>query len=223
MNWHLAWRAGVVAMAVALAACGDEEDPIDKPDGGGTTDPVYRPGMGLNEEEPEGLPFILPEGLTVETPIKGYNSADPEDCDYKYEDQAKGHGEQVQLCLVFNNTTDFPINLQMPPGLIFVSRSREVQNGIIAQRISIEVPAKTRYYQPIFAYCTNSGRDTSALSSEFDLGKVTQYEDFQELFRILEGKTLSKQDAAYVDQAIGDLSDGQSLSAEQRARFNALP
>ena len=110
-------------------------------------DYVDMPGMGHSEVEPEGTPFVLPDGLTVEAPIKGYNPSEPSDCDDKYSESKVGQGEQVRLCLVLNNTTDSPITLQLPPGLIFVSRSRNTQNGMIAQRISIEVPAKTRYFQ----------------------------------------------------------------------------
>ncbi|RYZ38161.1 MAG: hypothetical protein EOO71_25145 [Myxococcaceae bacterium] len=223
MNWHLAWRAGVVAMALALAACSDDGDSNENPDGGGTTDEKNRPGMGLSEEEPEGLPFTLPEGLTLEEPIKGYNPSNPEDCDDKYPDEAKGQGEQVRLCFIFNNNTNAPITLQLPPGLIFVSRSLLVQNGMIAQRISIEVPPKTRYFQPIYSYCTNSGRESASLYDEFELGKVTQYQDFQELFRLLENKTVTRENFVVVNQAIGDLADGEGLSAERRAAINALP
>ena len=41
-------------------------------------DHVDLPGMGLSELDPEGTPFVLPEGLTIEDPIGGYNTSDPE-------------------------------------------------------------------------------------------------------------------------------------------------
>lgn len=185
-------------------------------------DYVQEPGMGLNEAAPEGVPFKLPEGLTLETPIKGYNAADPEGCDQKYEDQAVGGGEQVRICLVFNNNSDLPANLQMPPGLIFVSRSTDIQNGMITQRIAIEVPAKTRYYQPIFMSCLNSGRDTSALSSEYDMGPVTKLPAFLELFKMLEGKVLDRWGWAVVDMAVSDIADTGEISEAAREHIEAL-
>lgn len=186
-------------------------------------DITYAPGMGTNEAEPEGTPFTLPDGLTVEAPIRGYNTADPEDCDYKYQDQAVGKGEQVRLCMVFNNNTNLPVPLELPPGLIFVSRSRKVQNGIIAQRISIMVPPQERYFQPIFTYCTNSGRDSAALASEFDIGNVTDIPAFHALFKMLEGKVIDDSNFVVVNQAVKAISNGEELDADLLAEIEALP
>ncbi len=225
MNWRLAWRAALVATAVAVASCGcdggnggnggndDNDNPIGEAD---------RPGLGRDETAPEGTPFTLPQGLTLEQPIKGYNDADPTDCDHKYEDEAKGQGELVRLCLIFRNTTNGPITLKLPPGLIFVSRNRAVQNGMLAQRVAIEVPAGERFFQPLFLYCVNSERDGARPEESYDMGPVTQYEDFQELFRLLENKTITSTNFAIVAQAMTDLSDGLGLSSDIRARINAL-
>lgn len=186
-------------------------------------DIAYAPGMGTSEAAPEGTPFVLPEGLTVEAPIRGYNTADPEACDYKYQDQAVGKGEQVRLCVVFRNDTNLPIPLELPPGLIFVSRSREVQNGIIAQRISIMVPPQERYFQPVFTYCTNSGRDSASLGSEFDIGNVTDIPAFQALFRMLEGKVINDSNFVVVDRAVKAISNGEALDPDLLAEIEALP
>ena len=185
-------------------------------------DYVDMPGMGLSEVEPEGTPFVLPEGLTVEAPIRGYNSADPSDCDHKYSETAVGQGEQVRLCLILNNATNQPITLQLPPGLVFVSRSRKTQNGMIAQRIAIEVPAKTRYFQPLFSYCINSGRESAGLEDEFDIGNVTNVPAFQAFFRMVEDKVVTNTNFIPVNQAIKTLSNGEALDADLLARLEAL-
>ncbi|WP_223642471.1 hypothetical protein [Corallococcus sp. EGB] len=220
MNWRLAWRAALVATTVALAACGGDDDEKD----GGGGDPIVegRPGLGRNESAPEGATFTLPQGLELEQPIHGYNDSDPTDCDNKYEDEAKGQGENVRLCLIFRNTTNGPITLQLPPGLIFVSRNRAVQNGMLAQRVSIEVPAGERFFQPLFLYCVNSERHGARPEESFELGPVTQYKDFQELFRLLETKTITSTNFPIVDQAMTDLSDGVGLSSSLRAQLDAL-
>jgi len=190
-------------------------------------DHVDLPGMGLSELDPEGTPFVLPEGLTIEDPIGGYNTSDPEDCDYKYADQAVGKGEQVRLCLVFNNATDSPITLQFPPGLIFVSRSRKVQNGMIAQRISIEVPAATRYFKPLFSYCVNGSRDSASLGDEFDVGVVTDDAALRALFEFLADKVVTDTNFVAVNVAIGSIVDEGSINeyalAELEAAFGSRP
>ncbi|NBD07618.1 MULTISPECIES: hypothetical protein [Corallococcus] len=220
MNWRLAWRAALVATAVALAACGSDSEK----NGDGDETPVGedRPGMGRDETAPQGTAFTLPTGLELEQPIKGYNDPDPTDCDDKYEDEAKGQGELVRLCLIFRNTTNRPITVQLPPGLVFVSRNRGVQNGMLAQRVTIEVPAGERYFQPLFLYCVNSERQPSSPEENYDMGPVTQYADFQELFRLLENKTVTSTNFPVVQQAMTDLSDNLGLSASIRARINAL-
>lgn len=220
MNWRLAWRVALVATAVALASCSSDSEK----NGDGDKNPVGedRPGMGRNESAPQGTAFTLPTGLELEQPIKGYNDPDPTDCDDKYEDESKGQGELVRLCLIFRNTTNRPIIVQLPPGLIFVSRNRGVQNGMLAQRVAIEVPAGERYFQPLFLYCVNSERDPSSPQENFDLGPVTQYSDFQELFRLLENKTVTSSNFPIVQQAMTDLSDNQGLSSSIRASINAL-
>lgn len=223
MNWRLAWRAALVATAVALAACGGGEG-NDGDGGDGDGDPINadRPGLGRSEKAPEGKTFTLPQGLELEEPIMGYNDSDPTDCDSKYEDEAKGQGANVRLCLIFRNTTNGPITVQLPPGLIFVSRNLAVQNGMLAQRVSFEVPAGERFFQPLFLYCVNSERLGARPDESFDLGPVTQYKDFQELFTLLENKTITSTNFPIVDQAMTDLSDGRSLSSDLRAQLNAL-
>jgi len=185
-------------------------------------DYVDIPGMGVSPAPPEGTPFVLPEGLTIEEPIRGYNTYDPEDCDFKYADQAVGKGEQVRLCVVFNNATNSPITLQLPPGLAFVSRNLEKQNGIIAQRISIEVPARTRYFQPLFTYCVNSGRDSASFGDEYDVGNVTNLPAFQALFQLIEDKVITDTNFVVVMSAMKTISNGEALDADQLAQLEAL-
>ena len=217
MTRHSLRQATMAALAAVIALTSAA------PSVAAAQDITYAPGMGTNEAEPEGTPFALPDGLTVEAPIRGYNTADPEACDYKYQDQAVGKGEQVRLCMVFNNNTNLPVPLELPPGLIFVSRSRKVQNGIIAQRISIMVPPQERYFQPIFTYCTNSGRDSASLGSEFDIGNVTDIPAFHALFKMLEGKLIDDSNFVVVNRAVKAISNGEELDADLLAEIEALP
>lgn len=181
-----------------------------------------RPGFGRSMDAPVGAPFILPEGITLETPISGYSPEDPWKCNDIYGDHAYGHGALVRLCPIFRNTTGAPITVTLPPGLIFISNSSQVQNGILTQRISFEVPAGERFFAPMFMYCANGPRRSTASKDEYMLGPVTQYTDFQELFRILEGRDISRDDAGEIQVIVNHLQRKPGLTAEDRARAMGL-
>lgn len=227
MDWHVTKRLALALAMGLLTACtadnegnGGKDAGTDRKDA--RTDAGSRPGMGTSKEAPVGTAFTLPTGLELELPLKGYESEDPIDCDEKYEDQAEGTGSDVALCLIFRNTTGAPITLVLPPGLIFVARDKGTQNGIIVQRIAVQIPAGGRYFLPLLSYCLNFDRDTSAPSDTFDVGPVTQYSDFQELFRLLETKQVKKKDYGNIQSIVGKLSTGQTLDADDHAELNAL-
>ncbi|MDF2697156.1 MAG: putative lipoprotein [Labilithrix sp.] len=223
MNWHVAKRMGVVLAVALLAACTDDggESTPDGGGGGGTTKSAG-PGLGTSKASPEGTTFTLPAGLTLVSPTKTYAVEDPVECDDKYKDEAKGNGDAVSLCLIFNNTSGGPITLTLPPGLLFVSKDGDVQNGLLPQRVTIEVPAGPRYFVPLFLYCSNEDRGTGGVGNDFALGPVVQYPAFQELYSLLEGKTLTRQDSVPIQSAITHLTNGEGLSASDRAALKAL-
>lgn len=224
MNWHMTKRMGVVLAVALLAACSDNGGGTDKPDGGGGggKEKSAGPGLGSSTAQPQGAPFSLPAGLTLETPIKSYSPEDPVDCDDKFRNEAKGSGEDVTLCLIFNNTTGGPITLTLPPGLIFVSKDADIQNGLLAQRVTIEVPAGERYFVPLFSYCANLPRSTTGVGEDYSLGPVIDLPAFKELYALLEGKTLERPDVAPIQVAVTHLTDGDGLSDADRAALKAL-
>ncbi|MBN8229102.1 hypothetical protein JYK02_16440 [Corallococcus macrosporus] len=224
MNWHVAKRMGVVLAVAVLAACSDDGDGDGKPDGGGgtNTSKSLGPGLGFSKEDPTGQPFTLPAGVTLETPIIAYSPENPVDCDDKYSDEAKGTGEEVRVCLIFKNTTNGPINVTLPPGLVLVSTNDDVQNGIIVQTITIEVPPGERYFAPMFAYCANQDRSTTGLGDRYVLGPSVQQKDFQDMFALLAGKQLTREKAARVQSVVHHVSQGEGLSAADRATLQGL-
>ncbi|NOK10575.1 hypothetical protein [Corallococcus exercitus] len=222
MNWHVAKRLGVVLAVALLAACKDDGDGGGGPDGGGTTTASAGPGVGTSKAQPEGTPFTLPAGITLETPLKSYNVEDPVDCDDKFKKEAKGSGGAVALCLIFRNTTGGPVTVTLPPGLIVISKDGSIQNGLLAQRVSIEVPPGERYFAPLFLYCANQDRSTSGINDDYALGPVIGYEGFQELYTLLEGKQLTVDDVTPIQLAITHLTNGEGLSASDRAALKAL-
>ncbi|RKG60554.1 hypothetical protein D7X30_06335 [Corallococcus sp. AB011P] len=225
MNWHVAKRMGVVLAVALLAACSDDGD--GKPDGGGgpdggTTTKSAGPGTGSSKAKPEGAPFTLPAGITLETPLKSFYTEDPLDCDDKDKDDAKGGGGSVTLCLIFRNTTGGPITVTLPPGLMVVSESTKIQNGLLVQQTTIEVPAGERYFVPLFLYCANQDRETSGVGDNFALGPIIGYEGFQELYSLLAGKQLTRDDDVAIQLAVTHLTNGEGLSAADRASLRGL-
>ncbi|WP_375756639.1 hypothetical protein [Corallococcus exercitus] len=223
----MAKRMGVVLAVALLAACSDDGEG-GGPDGGTTSDggtntrKSLGPGLGFSKEDPTGQPFTLPPGLTLENPIIAYSPEDPVDCDDKYSDEANGSGEEVRVCLIFNNTTNAPITVTLPPGLVLVSTNDDVQNGITVQTVTIEVPPGERYFAPMFAYCANEDRSTTGLDDRYVLGPTVQYKDFQEVFSLLAGKQLSREKAARVQGVVHNVSQGLGLSAADRSILQSL-
>lgn len=186
-----------------------------------TLDKSVGPGLGTSKVAPEGTAFTLPPGLTLEDPVLAYNVEDPIDCDDKFKKEAKGTGGAVALCLVFFNRTNAPIVLTLPPGLIFVSRDGDVQNGLLAQAATIEVPAGERYFAPLFLYCVNEDRGTSSPKDEYALGPVTQQTELQEIFAFIEARELSRDDIVATQRAVTHVTNGEGLRSADRAALQA--
>ncbi|NPC74894.1 MULTISPECIES: hypothetical protein [Corallococcus] len=228
MIWHVAKRMGVVLAVALLAACSDDGEGGGKTDGGTSTDggtnatKSLAPGLGFSREAPLGQAFTLPAGLTLENPIVAYSPENPVDCDDKYSDEAKGTGEEVRVCLIFNNTTNAPITVTLPPGLILVSTNDDVQNGIIVQTVSIVVPPGERYFAPMFAYCVNENRSTTGNDDRYELGPTVQHKDFQDMFSLLAGKDISKEEAARIQSVVDHVAQGEGLSAADRATLQGM-
>jgi len=132
----------------------------------------------------------------------------------------------VHLCLVFRNSTGKPINLQFPPGLIFEAESIKVQNGMVVQTASIEVPAKPVSYVPIMLDCTNVSRAPTAAAHgvPFRLGPVIRYPHIVEALQLLADRDLSEPlDAAMAHAVLGELHDGDPLEGWMRQQIADLP
>ncbi|AFE03870.1 putative lipoprotein [Corallococcus coralloides DSM 2259] len=225
MNWHVAKRMGVVLAVALLAACGDDGDKPDggtKTDGGTSTTKSAGPGLGNSKAAPEGTTFALPAGLTMDNPITSYTAHDPIECDNIFPEDAKGSGDEVTLCLIFRNTTGAPITLTLPPGLLFVSTNDDVQNGLLVQTVTIEVPPGERFFVPLFLYCANQDRSTTGPDDKYVLGPTVQYKEFQELYSLLASKKLGFEDTGVIQVAVDHLANGEGLSSSDRAALQAL-
>ena len=161
----------------------------DMSDDDSTTDYVPAKGFAESNEEPEGSALVLPEGLSFEG-IEPYDILDETDCNGQPRVGAPAEG-CVPLCLLFRNTSQHPVTLQLRPGLIFISKEIKIQNGILIQKVSKEIPAKQYLYVPIRAQCINPGRFFPGVGDAFRMGPVTQNGPMLDLIKKLATKNLT--------------------------------
>lgn len=208
----------LIAVAVAPSAHAFVDDEV-----------VGLPGMVDNEEPPLGIPFVLPAGVELVEPILSYNFIDENDCkDPEEEGPTQELGNPVgavQVCMIFNNKTGGPINIEFPPGIIVEYEGTEVQNGMLYQGASVFAPAKQVYVKLKFD-CMNVSRaaPTAFSGARYRLGPVTQHPHIVEALRLLADRDLSAQnDAATAHVIVTDLFDGDPLTARHRAEIAELP
>ncbi|MFL5347535.1 MAG: hypothetical protein ACJ8AT_22340 [Hyalangium sp.] len=206
---------------LALMAC--SSGGAGKDDGGDPSQTQSRPGMGPSKEKPVGTAYTLPTGVELQKPIKG----DDPFCipvDQKEKDK-KGSGGLVRVCLNFRNTSQQPITVVFPPGLVFISDSDASQNGMLLQSASIEVPAgRTQLFVPLYLYCLNKSRDPTAGGQDtYSMGPVTQDASVLELTGLLQSKTLPLVESNNtVQEAVWHITDGSGLTASDREAINKL-
>lgn len=158
--------------------------------------PVHFKGWGTcSYDAPEGTPLTLPKGLSFVWAEHPRTFDQKDSCAYK--DEGDPHrwdvGSHVTLCVSFRNSTNTPLNLVLPPGLIFVSRDQESQNGILAMRVAVTVPANTTVYNQLNMHCINGSKSTSGDSKlNYTLGPITSVKPAKELITFLEGKNIKK-------------------------------
>jgi hypothetical protein len=218
--------AGSACLSAVLALMACSSNGGGKDDAGEAPQGQSRPGMGTSKEQPVGTPYSLPAGVELEKPIKGDDPycIKPE----QQEKDKKGSGGLVRLCLNFRNTnttSQTPIKVVFPAGLIFTADQDISQNGIIVQTVTIDVPAgRQAFYVPLYLYCLNKSRDpTEGAQNTYTMGPVTQDASVQELTGILQNKALPLVDPNNtVQNAMWNITDGSGMTAEDRAALSKL-
>jgi hypothetical protein len=188
-------------------------------------------GLGSSKSLPDGLPLQLPPGIElINDPIPHY---DPNECGCKKEqkDCHKGSGYGVRLCLGFRNTTSQPVKITFPVGLLFVSFDTEVQNGLLIQVETFEVPTYGTANYEVMAYCANAGRSAGSFGDFHRLGPVVNDAEFDELFELLKNKDVSNYDlpddpdissVAIIQNAVWDITDQDGLTDWSRGWLKRL-
>lgn len=193
------------------------------------TDPSLA-GFGDSMAMPMGDEWQLPSYIQI-MGVTGYSPMmDDGKCEMD-PSKIKGSGGMVLLCLELRIGQPDNSFFQLPPGLLFISKSRQTQHGILVTREEAELQPNTTMYMPIALMCINSGRNSSAPGDEYEVGPVTTNPGFQRLFALLANKRLSStvfsggdgMDISLVQEAVFDLAAGKPLSAATVAAINALP
>lgn len=212
----LAAAMAVATLTLALSSAALAQDP---------------PGFGDNNlAQPTGTPFVLPEGLEVT--IVSYNPFDIENS-CKHPDAPEGtppprvqgqEGGYVRLCLIFRNSTGGPINIEFPPGLIFISSHDKTQHGLLFQGLEIEVPSDQPMVSLMNADCMNVSLSAPGVGVSYALGPVTDNEDIREALGLMAGANISDpMVAATASMLMKPLYKGKPLTNDTRRQLMELP
>ncbi len=212
-------RAGWLLGLVACVACGAgvEEGGLGPEDG---TSSAERPGLGHSKAAPQGQPYSLPAGIELAQPLTGKKYDCVQDEQERLE---KGSGTQVVLCVALRNTSSRPIQVELPPGLIFVSADLATQNGLLVQEVAVEVSAQQTLLLGLHLFCLNEDRGPSAPWDTFTLGPVTQDSGLREVITLLEDKQLPVAGPLELQDAIANVTSGPGLTAQDREALERLP
>lgn len=240
---HAAWKWMAVAAALGsgvFAACSDKggggpntEDDTDAGPGD-PTENVFRPGLGDDEGEPRGTPLSLPAGIQISGTILGVDASEGE-CEGATIPPA-GSGGAVWACVKLTNSGGGPVTVELPPGLILISEFQEGQNGLLVERVRINVPPTgggtggidagtdggtdegVTFIVPLHLYCLNESKSPSFDKMEYRLGPVTNDPALLELLSLLAGKTIDTEDElSAVQEAIYSITEGKGLTRDDRA------
>ncbi|MBZ4417739.1 hypothetical protein [Myxococcus sp. RHSTA-1-4] len=232
------WTWLVVAAALAgVAGCEDGgKDPDgNTPDAGGTASGA-QPGFGKDRRQPTGKPLTLPAGVQV---VSGtLPGADDDGRCGDPELEPVGSGFMVRACLEMTNTTGGPVQVTFPPGLVIVSTSETYQNGMLVERVVVEVPPTppgpggadagtpdpVPVKIPLHLYCINENAGPSAPSVRYTLGPVTDHPQMREVFTFLEGKDVAGDGnrVEVVQEAIYSITEDSGLTEDDRAALRDL-
>lgn len=209
-----------------------------------------RPGLGDDPGIPETTPFTLPPGLKLAGPIWA-TDADGGECpraDAKFGAEDGG----VKACVPLENTSGFPQMLDLSPGLILNQQFRDGQNGLLVERVLVNVPptgagggckpvdedapVSEKQCEPangdpdsVFIVqlnlrCVNEGRSPSFSGMEYQIAGVTSDPDLLALAQLLATRDLSTSRAQEIaTRAVYEITEASGLTAETRRRVASLP
>lgn len=195
----------------ASSAAPDEEI---EPDQQGARPPRQaRVGLGPSTARPRGRPMLFPLGVRIRGPLRGGAT----------QGERVGSGRGYVDVGFHLSARERTLQVRLPAGLTMVSKSTQVQNGLLVQDVNVEVPADSVRQLILEMYCANQARKPADENTEFVLGPVVDDDPaLRELFDLLKGRTIPGDKAELVQKAVWEITDGDGLSAESRAALSTL-
>lgn len=210
-----------------------------------------RPGLGDDPGVPETSPLQLPDGVELAGPIWGVDAEDGE-CPGADASFGARHGG-VKVCVPLRNLSGGPQTLTLNPGLILIHEFQEGQNGLLVERVRINVPATPSgsggcrpvaedarpaqkqcepengdpdsvFIVQLNLRCLNENRSPSFPGMRYSVAGVTSDPDLLALATLLATKDLSSDHAEEIaTEAIWEITERQGLTPETLREVEALP
>ncbi len=127
----------------------------------------------------------------------------------------------MDLCLRLSGGNE-DTRVVLPPGVMLISTTTDVQKGITVQEVRIVVPRGVRKAVRLRLYCANSDRGVAEPGVEFKLGPVTDHAGIREIIELVTGKTITAAKALTVKEAVWEATDTGALTDETRTALKAL-
>jgi hypothetical protein len=204
-----------------ISSCKKEDDEIN-------TTPVVinNGGFGNSTSDLTGTTFQLPNGVTFNGQIisSGFSPCNPS---YFYDVNG---GELVYLSVPLKNNTNDTIVVNFPAGLVCQSEDSSIQNGIILQACTINLPPLFNSCVNFNMYCINKNRNAP---NGFEIYKKPLISNNQKLSEIIQLLSTKKstwyQDpnaniySSNIQVAIWNVADHGSMYDSDRTVLSALP
>ncbi len=227
-------------LLASLLACNsrDKYDVMPAVDPDGVPPESSAPGFGSSKSRPEGTPFVFPAGVTlVDKPRADgscWNQA-------KEQNKVRGSGGVVGFCLSFSNANDFPVRIDLPPGLIWIAEKNEMfqdisQNGIIVKTVTLHVPAHAIETAWLLTYCINVDRSTGRPGDSYESQPIlTSHPGIKALAQQLANKKINvedypaeltdaeRQQLAFVAVAVEDVETFGTVQPSTQVYLDKLP
>jgi hypothetical protein len=202
-----------------------------------------RPGLGDDPGMPQTRPLQLPAGVRLDGPIIG---ADADGGECKDKDVTVGNGRGVRVCAGFcidQKTTigvDGETVLDIEEGLILVSEFQEGQNGMLVERVKINMPytpcgggmgapedeekRKRRFIVELNLQCLNESKSPSFDKMGYRMGGITTDPDLLELLGLMKNKRIETEEhQRIVGDAVYSITEGKGLTSQDRHALASLP
>lgn len=209
--------------------------------------PGHIQGLGTAGGKVQGQPFSFPAGITstanwdgmAVVPTSGFTASQTSTplllVDGAPVDRIVGNGFAVTIRVPLTNTTDKPIDVRFPAGLVVISDDGSRQNGVLLSDVVVTVRPHSTLIVGLTSYCGNFGIPGSDSKAKYGHLVVSSSATLNSLTSLLVNKKInsemfSSNDRDYFPRSerlqtiVHKLTDqGLPLDAADRAWIDTLP